>query len=151
MITIDAPATFSGLFPKVEKSTLLIAPAPKKPINIHGGKSALASPFDVQIGLQDPIAIENLVTMYRAYLYRIVFRSEEPSTVASSMVSNSLNCGVRIVPGKFPRRVTLIGALKRLVLRAKTDGELIFSTTASHGEVLQSFAQYALKEELSIK
>lgn len=150
ILTSIAPATLGTLFPKTvnTKTTLLPPVVVIKPIAIDGGKSSLVNPFKAIPDRNVPS--ENVVNMYRSYLYEVVFKGAEPSIAANEIVTLNPNCGVRIVLGKFPGRATMIRTLKRMVFRLKADGDLHFSAPLPHGKVLKSFAEYVVREELQI-
>ena len=151
--TIETPQTLGTLFPKRAALTL---PQPSinsaaKTISIDGGKTSLSNPFAQADDQKDStIAIDNSTLMYRTYLYRVVFKGEEPSDVANNIVELNPTCGVRIIPGQLPGRTTMIGALKRLVSRLKADRVLNFSSPLPHGEILEAFALYVLTEDKQI-
>lgn len=150
--TIEAPKTLAALFPKKAPTAQQpSAIAPAKTISIDGGKTSLSNSFAPTDDQKDStIAIDNSTLMYRTYLYRVVFKGEEPSDVANNIIELNPTCGVRIISGQLPGRTTMIGALKRMVSRLKTDRVLNFSSPLPHGEILEAFALYVLTEDKQI-
>jgi hypothetical protein len=152
--TIQAPETLGNLFPKRAPSTLPQQPSTNsavKTISIDGGKTSLSNPFAPTAEQQaSAIAIDNSTLMYRSYLYRVVFKGEEPSDVANNIIELNPTCGVRVILGQLPGRTTMIGALKRLISRLKADRVLNFSSPLPHGEILEAFALYVATENKQI-
>jgi hypothetical protein len=140
--------TLGSLFPKTAPTP---AVALLNPISIDGGKSSLVNPFAPSIDMRESsLAIDNAASMYKTYLYRVVFKDEEPAIVAANIIALNPTCGVRILHGKFPGRKTMLGALKRMVARLIADRVLTFSPQLPHADVLKSFALYAATENLKI-
>lgn len=152
-MTVTTPqAQLGSLFPKTGTAMLPLSTAPTvKTISIDGGKTSLCNPFAPTLDLRaSSVAIDNATSMYKSYLFRIVFKSEEPAIVAANIIALNPTCGVRVLHGKFPSRKTLIGALKRMLERFVTDRVLIFSSPLPHGQILEAFALYAATENLKI-
>jgi hypothetical protein len=141
--------TLGNLFPKTTAATPAV-PA-LKTIAIDGGKSSLVNPFAPSIDMRDSsVAIDNATSMYKSYIFQVVFKGEEPAVAAANIIALNPTCGVRVLYGKFPSRKTLIGALKRMLERFATDRILTFSAPLPHGQVLEAFALYVATTDFKI-